>query len=148
MRPLFDEDVDFTMAGYGAFSVKDFLDAKKKDSIITNTFPKQQIPFLLHLRNRAQIYFGNVDLYGSKKKGYRVEDTTGDFECSHTPIWFPPGYKTSREIEEGKQYTVEISYNPRNKTTFLLNVVKFGPGEEAGDLGVIVNKIFELAHQQ
>lgn len=149
MEPFFDDSVDVVIGkliGYGVSSVKDFLD--NRGSVKTTIHPGWDRPLYLYVHNRALIYFGSVGLYRSGDSKFRVEDMTGHFECTHTPFWFPPGFRTPREIQEGRQYNAEISYNPYDKSTFLMTVDKFGPGEGEQDLERTVDGMLDLAPQQ
>jgi len=122
-----------TYVSYQAFSVKDFLD--NKDSVDVAIGQKLVSPlFDYYTYMRAQIFLSDVGVYKLPDQRYRVEDMTGDFECSHTPFWFPPGFRTSRNIHEGRQNLVMISYRPDDQSAFLMSVFKFGPKEGESDL--------------
>ena len=147
MYPLFDDSIDVPgrLLEYMASSVKAFLD--NRDSIKTTIVPRDEMPFFhLYVNGRTHISFVNVSLYQSRSE-FRVKDMTGSFECSRTPLWFPPGFRTPRNIEEGRQYSVVISYKPSDKSTFLKDVTKFGPGEGEQDLERTVDGMLELVPQ-
>lgn len=132
LEPILFETVGGSVEfmAYGASSVKDFLGNKSSVRPTTASGITALRIMSYYFNNRALIYFGNVDIYRVASKRYRVEDMTGKFICSHTPFWFPPGVKTPRDIQEGRQYTVIVSYNRNDESKFLMRVNKFPPEED------------------